>query len=92
MKKVLFTLALAISFCFAQAQTDTTKKEPVKAPATEAKPADKLSTVLTNAYKAFGDETGKYLTKAQWDQTMYLLSEYLKAAIEAYYKKEEPKK
>ncbi len=92
MKKVLFTLALAFSFCIAQSQTTpSTKDTTVKAPVTTEKPADKLTTVLTNAYKAFGEDTGKYLTKAQWDQTMAILSEYLRAAIETY-KKEEPKK
>ncbi len=91
MKKVILTLAIVFAACCANAQAPTQPKDTTKKEQVPAK-QDKLTEIISQAYQKFGEETGKYLTKAQWDQTMAILSDYLRAAIEAYKKEEVPKK
>lgn len=88
MKKLMIMAVILFTAFFCQAQADTTKKEAPKVAAPVAKTEDKLTSILNQAYQKFGQDTGKYLTKEQWDMTMNILSTYLVAAMEAYNKKE----
>ena len=90
MKKISVLVAILFAAIFCQAQNkqqDTASQQPpaLITPAIVGK-------ALNEAYQKFGEDAGKFLTKEHWDATMNILSVYLKAALDAVSKKEQPAK